>query len=199
MTVAGAQGCIGFACRKGRKPGARAPNQDSWGLYREPNKISAYAVFDGHGERGHLVSDFVKQNLTKKVVSAVHSQSGNMASKVQASFVQVQRSLASKPHLGASMSGTTATVIVHDHESERLVCTHVGDSTAVLLKQIPKNDKLVAEPLTRDHKPELPDELERIEKHGRVVFDGYCHRVVKKHGTTPGLNMSRELGRHGGT
>jgi len=55
-------------------------------------------------------------------------------------------------------------------------------------------DRLIAEPLTRDHKLNLPDEKDRIEKHGRIVFDGHCHRVATKHSMTPGLNMSRSLG-----
>merc|ERR1712032_173885 len=50
--------------------------------------------------------------------------------------------------------------------------------------------------LTRDHKPNLPDERRRIESNGgRVVFDGYAnHRVYAKNARYPGLNMSRCLG-----
>jgi len=163
-------------------------------VYRDSKHNSAYAVFDGHGEKGHVVSDNVKKSLPQMLASVVHSQPQDVSSKVQSCYQQVQRNLASKPHLGANSSGTTATVVMHSHESGRLICSHVGDSRAVLLKQTPTCDRLVAEPLTRDHKPELLDERERIEKHGRVVFDGYCHRVVKKHGMVPGLNLSRSLG-----
>eukprot|EP00428_Durinskia_dybowskii_P015482 CAMPEP_0170215822 /NCGR_PEP_ID=MMETSP0116_2-20130129/7550_1 /TAXON_ID=400756 /ORGANISM="Durinskia baltica, Strain CSIRO CS-38" /LENGTH=366 /DNA_ID=CAMNT_0010466403 /DNA_START=33 /DNA_END=1133 /DNA_ORIENTATION=- len=185
---------IGFACRRGRKPGTQTPNQDSWALYWEPDMISACGVFDGHGEKGHIVSDYVKQALMRKVLSLEHNEADDVETSVEACYQQVQRSLASQPRLGTDMSGTTATVVVYDHGSERLMCSHVGDSAAVLLKQHPTSERFVAERLTRDHKPNLPDEQERIERHGRVVFDGYCHRVMTKQSMEPGLNMSRSLG-----
>mmetsp|Transcript_99885 Transcript_99885/g.286990 ORF Transcript_99885/g.286990 Transcript_99885/m.286990 type:complete len:359 (+) Transcript_99885:92-1168(+) len=185
---------IGFACRRGRKPGAETPNQDSWCFYRQPGKISAYGVFDGHGANGHIVSDYVMQSLAQKVVLAAGMQSGKLSSTMHAYFQQVQQTLASKPSLGTEMSGTTATVVLHDHELKRLICSHVGDSTAVLLKRTSTSDRLVAESLTRDHRPDLPEERKRIEKYGRVVFDGYCHRVVAKASMAPGLNMSRSFG-----
>merc|ERR1711972_238734 len=55
---------------------------------------------------------------------------------------------------------------------------------------------VVGRTLTRDHKPDLPDEKARIEKAGgRTVFDGYAnHRVYAKNARYPGLNMSRCLG-----
>jgi len=59
-----------------------------------------------------------------------------------------------------------------------------------------KNKQLLARQLTRDHKPDLPDERHRIEcSGGRVIFDGYSnHRVYAKGSRYPGLNMSRCLG-----
>mmetsp|Transcript_11304 Transcript_11304/g.32294 ORF Transcript_11304/g.32294 Transcript_11304/m.32294 type:complete len:166 (+) Transcript_11304:66-563(+) len=106
---------FGFACRKGLKPGTQTPNQDSWGFYRKPSVISAYGVFDGHGEHGHTVSDFVKETLTHKVVSVVHNHAQGVEPRIKACYQQVQSKLASKPGLGTHMSGTTATVVVHDH------------------------------------------------------------------------------------
>merc|ERR1719229_1125388 len=88
------------------------------------------------------------------------------------------------------MSGTTCTLVVHDHANNKLTVAHVADSSAVLgLK-----NKVVQ--LTRDHKPNLQDERRRIEsKGGRVVFDGYAnYRVYAKNARYPGLNMSRCLG-----
>lgn len=55
---------------------------------------------------------------------------------------------------------------------------------------------VIAEDLTIDHKPDLPEERHYIERNGgRVAFDGFAnHRVYVKNGTYPGLNMSRALG-----
>merc|ERR1719229_1249741 len=88
------------------------------------------------------------------------------------------------------MSGTTCTLVVHDHANNKLTVAHVADSSAVLGR------KGKAVQLTRDHKPNLQDERRRIEsKGGRVVFDGYAnYRVYAKNARYPGLNMSRCLG-----
>merc|ERR1719424_1122720 len=103
--------------------------------------------------------------------------------------------------LSAQMSGTTATVVIHDHELSKITISHVADSTCVLgsfqeNKTAGQKPTLKGEALTRDHKPDLKDERARIEKAGgRVVFDGYAnHRVYAKNGRYPGLNMSRCLG-----
>merc|ERR1711972_238071 len=117
------------------------------------------------------------------------------AAKVQSGYEQVQQSLYAKPYLGVQQSGTTATVVVHDHVQDKLLVSHVGDSSAVIVRSVVGTaHKVEGARLTRDHKPELSDERERIEKHGRVVYDGVCHRVVKKVGAGPGLAMSRSLG-----
>merc|ERR1719375_1102964 len=57
---------IGYTCRKGLKP--ESPNQDSW-LVMRTGQFSIFGVFDGHGSQGHCVSNFVKENLLKLVVS----------------------------------------------------------------------------------------------------------------------------------
>merc|ERR1719198_2212793 len=99
--------------------------------------------------------------------------------------------------LSAQMAGTTCSIVVHDHAKNKLTVAHVADST-VVLGQYTDNSKsaLKGSALTRDHKPDLKDERQRIEKAGgRVVFDGYAnHRVYAKNGRYPGLNMSRCLG-----
>lgn len=111
------------------------------------------------------------------------------------------------------MSGTTATLAVHDHRNNKITVAHVADSTAVLGTRSGGGWEGVA--LTRDHKPNLKDEKARgsavvsgasmgrvalgIEKAGgRVVFDGYAnHRVYAKNARYPGLNMSRCIGANG--
>lgn len=50
------------------------PNQDSWCARLAPAKLGAVAVFDGHGQSGHMASHFVKEALTKGVASAAMSR-----------------------------------------------------------------------------------------------------------------------------
>mmetsp|Transcript_47022 Transcript_47022/g.135481 ORF Transcript_47022/g.135481 Transcript_47022/m.135481 type:complete len:373 (+) Transcript_47022:113-1231(+) len=188
---AGAPARVGFSCRRGVKRGDALPNQDAWGVYLVPENLAAFGVFDGHGEKGHWISELVKGTLLKGI--AQHSVSSvDPTPAVKQWYRQVHRTMCSNPKLGAMHSGTTATVVVHDVKRGRLVVSHVGDSKAVLLKQSGK--KLVAEALTRDHRPELHEERERITRMGgSIVYDGRCHRVSWPGGDVS-LNMSRSLG-----
>jgi serine/threonine protein phosphatase PrpC len=188
---------LGYTCRKGLKP--ESPNQDSWFVLKLEGNFSIYAVFDGHGQKGHDVSNFVKENLPKLIVKDSRFKTAEMPKMLQDSFKKIQHLISTADRmkkLSAQMSGTTATVCVHDHGQNKLTLAHVADSTGVLGKL--KGDKKTAEAiqLTRDHKPNLKDERQRIEKNGgRVVFDGYAnHRVYAKNARYPGLNMSRCLG-----
>lgn len=194
---------LGYTCRKGLKP--EAPNQDSWTILKlESHAI--YAVFDGHGKCGHDVSNFVKENLPKLIIKDQRFKTREMPDMLKDVFQQTQllvRTADQMKKVSAQLAGTTATVCIHDYTTElggdhgKLTIAHVADSTAVLgkLKQGPKRE-IVAEQLTRDHKPNLKDERARIEKAGgRVVFDGHAnHRVYAKKARYPGLGMSRALG-----
>ncbi|CAE7631924.1 unnamed protein product [Symbiodinium pilosum] len=185
---------IAFTCRKGLKP--ESPNQDSWCLLKM-DTFSIYAVFDGHGHKGHDVSQFVKDMLPKLILQDPRSKSPEVGSCLIDAFKKVQKMVMAADKmkmLSAQMSGTTATVCFHDHLREKLTIAHVADSTAAF--GIKKGEKWIGTSKTRDHKPNLKGERERIEKNGgRVVFDGYAnHRIYAKNARYPGLNMSRCLG-----
>eukprot|EP00929_Paragymnodinium_shiwhaense_P068367 TRINITY_DN3435_c0_g1_i5.p1 TRINITY_DN3435_c0_g1~~TRINITY_DN3435_c0_g1_i5.p1 ORF type:complete len:351 (-),score=82.20 TRINITY_DN3435_c0_g1_i5:185-1237(-) len=190
---------LGYTCRKGLKP--EAPNQDSWCIIKMED-VSLYGVFDGHGQKGHEISLFVKDNLPKLIIRDPRFKRGEGQGDVKAvlrdSFRKMQSLIATSDQMQkfeAKLSGTTATVVVHDHIDNKLYIAHVADSTSVLGYRSATRD-LEAVALTRDHKPDLKEEKARIEKAGgRVVFDGYAnHRVYAKNGRYPGLNMSRCLG-----
>mmetsp|Transcript_116445 Transcript_116445/g.336370 ORF Transcript_116445/g.336370 Transcript_116445/m.336370 type:complete len:382 (-) Transcript_116445:180-1325(-) len=190
---------MGYTCRKGLKP--ESPNQDSWTVLKVDGNFSIYGVFDGHGKQGHDVSNFVKDNLPKLIIKDKRFKSSDMPASLSECFRTVQSLVATADRmkkLSAQMSGTTATVVVHDHSSNKLTVAHVADSTCVLGSWSDSASKGAQSgvALTRDHKPNLKDERARIEKAGgRVVFDGYAnHRVYAKNGRYPGLNMSRCLG-----
>jgi len=186
---------LGYTCRKGLKP--ESPNQDSWFLLKM-DACSIYAVFDGHGQKGHDVSNFVKENLPKLIIKDSRFKEGDKHAMLKEIFKRTQSLISTADRmkkLSAQMSGTTATVCLHDHVSNMITLAHVADSTAVLCRAVgSKEFEGIA--LTRDHKPNLKDERARIEKAGgRVVFDGYAnHRVYAKQARYPGLNMSRCLG-----
>ncbi|CAE7364609.1 unnamed protein product [Symbiodinium natans] len=217
-----------FQGRKGLKP--ESPNQDSWFCLKVEQCFSLYAVFDGHGSKGHKVSQFVKDNLPKLILMVPRSvadfggdlvqlrgtsspvgdwvamvpsspssrwqderfgkDSADLPDMLKENFQRTQDLIIASDKIGklsAALSGTTATLVVHDHESKQITVAHVADSSSVLGRRKGPDD-FEAEQLTRDHKPNLKDEKARIEKAGgMVVFDGYAnHRIYARNARHPG-------------
>jgi serine/threonine protein phosphatase PrpC len=189
---------LGFTCRKGLKP--ESPNQDSWSVLKVDGNFAIYGVFDGHGQKGHDVSNYVKENLPKLILRDPRFKTAEMPEMLKDVFKKIQSLIATADRmkkLDAKLSGTTATVCVHDLTQNKLTIAHVADSTCCLgTWENAQKQAMKTIALTRDHKPDLKDERARIEKSGgRVVFDGYAnHRIYAKNGRYPGLNMSRCLG-----
>lgn len=190
--------CLGYTCRKGLKP--ESPNQDSWFFLQVEDHFSLYAVFDGHGQAGHEVSLFVKDQLPKIMLLDDRFKKGSESwpELLKDSFRKMQELVEeadSKQTMRANLSGTTATVALIDHAKNLCTVAHVADSVAVMGKE--KDGIWEAQQLTREHKPNLKDEKARIEKAGgKVVYDGYAnHRIYAgRNSKYPGLNMSRCLG-----
>jgi serine/threonine protein phosphatase PrpC len=204
---------IGFTCRKGLKP--ESPNQDSWSVVKTDD-FALYGVFDGHGQKGHDVSNMVKDDLFKLILKDQRfgiwqdskdendenekKKEDDVVGAVKDAFKKMQNLITTADQMkkvSAQLSGTTASIVIHHFKKNKLIVAHVADSTVCMASW--KDDKkgaLSSRRLTRDHKPDLPDERSRIEKAGgRVVFDGYAnHRIYAKNGRYPGLNMSRCLG-----
>lgn len=189
---------LGYTCRKGLKP--ESPNQDSWSVLKVDGDFSIYGVYDGHGQKGHDVSNFVKENMPKLIIKDQRFKTDQMHDMLKDVFKKTQSIIGTMDRMkkiSATMSGTTASVVVHDYVKNTITVAHVADSTVVLGEYTDATKTTVkATQLTRDHKPNLKDERARIEKAGgRVVFDGYAnHRVYAKNARYPGLNMSRCLG-----
>lgn len=188
----------GFVCKKGKKPDS--PNQDSFFILRAESDFSLYGVFDGHGRRGHDVSNFVKDNLPKLLIQEPQLQLDPLIA-LQNAFERTQRLIIRATELNeldASRSGTTVSVIYHDHKKNMLHIGHVGDSRIVIGRReaLDTEDEWKAVDLTVDHKPNDPEERRRIEQAGgRVIHDGgWNYRVYAKSGRGPGLNMSRAMG-----
>jgi serine/threonine protein phosphatase PrpC len=162
--------------------------------------FAIYGVFDGHGQKGHDVSNFVKEHLPKLIIKDQRFKTDEMPAMLKDIFKKIQGLISTADRMkkiSAQLSGTTATVCIHDLQQNKLTIAHVADSTCIKSHYKDRATNQVATTtLTRDHKPDLKDEKERIEKNGgRVVFDGYAnHRIYAKNARYPGLNMSRCLG-----
>lgn len=190
----------GYACKKGLKPDLA--NQDSFLLFTIEDILSIYGVFDGHGKKGHDVSDFVKEVLPKLLLMHPELLS-NPQQALETAFEQTQQLVikANKDgYIDAMRSGCTASIVLHNHKKSELYVAHVGDSRVVLGREKPVflggGTRWEALDLTCDHKPDLPEERQRIEENGgEVRCDGAnAHRVYARGKGYPGLNMSRSLG-----
>jgi len=194
---------LGYTCRKGLKLRPQ-PNQDSWSILRVNSLFSIYGVYDGHGRNGHDVSNFVRDALPKLIVRGMRLKDNNVTQLLRDSFQKTQQLIATLDQggsLDAQLSGSTATIAVHDHVQQKLILAHVADSSAVLGRWHHREGTtgshgVEAVPLTRDHKPALEGERARIERRGgRVLLDGRAqHRVYARNARSPGINMSRCLG-----
>lgn len=148
---------------------------------------SMFGVFDGHG--GPQAADFVARRLPQVVGRKLSEDRGDPGSALTGAFAAVDEELrvAGAARGLYDLVGTTATVVLVIRAPcgrRRLYCASTGDSRAVLCRGGEAVD------LSRDHKPELPEEGGRIRAAGGLV--GPQGRIVLHgHG---GLNMSRSLG-----
>lgn len=185
---------ITATCKKGLKP--ESPNQDDYFLLVDGPSFMI-GVFDGHGPYGHDISAYVHTLLPQLIIA--HVTYGNDLEKTLIeSFINVNervKKFCDNPSssFDCVISGTTASVIIYrDHT---LYISHVGDSRAVLGKRV--EGELVAQRLTRDHKPTIDEEQKRIISHNGEVKqlpNDVPHRVFMRGKEYPGLSMSRAIG-----
>ena len=210
-------------------------NQDSSIIISNVCNIENYCiigVMDGHGTNGHLVSNFVKNKIneyfnnkklyinhkTHKKMNSDNSNNNFMEEneiyeKMIHNNYEIIRKFYQKVNdelydsiFDVHFSGCTCVIIFII--GKKLICSNVGDSRAILIKNKLENNKTYQYTLlSNDHKPNIPEEKERIEKMGGEVEQTYeeegnnttpkpsgIFRVWKKGCEYPGLAISRSLG-----
>ena len=188
-------------------------NQDSYLVLTKINNLTnfnVFAVFDGHGPQGHLVSQFLVQYFTdffhnnqeiKKCQRELevfnlllHSNYKILRNAITLSEEKIKE----QKEINADYSGSTCCMVIQIYQ--KIICANVGDSRAILLSEMIKEDILN---LSNDHKPNLKKELERIKKYGGVVekclyedgvFDGPFRVWNSSKQEYPGLAVSRSIG-----
>ncbi|CEL93254.1 unnamed protein product [Vitrella brassicaformis CCMP3155] len=187
---------VGWSCVKGYKPNNPVlPNQDDF-LIARIGEDAVYAVFDGHGDLGHVISHATKMFFSRVLHDRAHLwRQGWRHGKeyvvklMDQLFRECQEYLVTAYPMETEWSGTTATVIIHYRAPKILCVAHVGDSRAVLLN--PRRTPAAAHPyvgymfggmplqpweaqeLTADHNPSNPNERRRIHHEGGMVtLDG---------------------------
>ena len=184
---------IAFACKKGNKPDK--PNQDDFFILVDGTTV-IIGVFDGHGDSGHLCSNYAQQ-LFPKMLLTNPNYIKNLGLAIKQTFVMVDealRAVSRYEHFSILWSGTTATVMVH--RDNMLYISHVGDTRSILGKLTPEND-ISAVCLTKEHWPTDPIEKQRVEESkGEVkrLLNSETPRVYYKGAGFPGLAMTRSIG-----
>lgn len=168
--------------------GERSSNEDNHNVILElenaNNKtanVNYYGVYDGHG--GKFVSKFLSENLyhffvDRKVTYPLEKLYVNKV------FDKIQNILFDKYEAESMECGSTCLIVCHFKENNKdyLNIMNTGDSRCVLCR----NNMGI--PLTKDHKPNWPDEKCRINKLGGIIRkDGNTFRIND-------LSVSRAFG-----
>lgn len=177
-----------------------------------------FAVFDGHGQHGHYVSQFVASNLPKAVLRQKDMDSTDPAVVIRAfatTFTATNEALCSPSSgIDTAYSGSTGVAVYINRDT--IYCANTGDSRCVLGTEvtytdaereqrgitIAPNSKLSAVPLSYDHKPESAQEMQRILQCGGRIEPCRTHtgaligpsRVWLRDQDVPGLAMTRSFG-----
>ena len=182
-----------------------------------------YSIMDGHGSNGHLVSNYIKENIikyfndisfyfkkikTKEKSSLIYPENildiilkklqKNDFQKIKDFYKTVDESLSSiEVHFDSNFSGSTCIILFQ--LGNNIISCNVGDSRAILIK----SNKEIIE-LSHDQKPEEENEKKRIENMGGIVSqcndlyddgkEGGPFRVWMKGCDYPGIAMSRSIG-----
>ena len=130
-------------------------------------------VGDGHGEKGQVISDHIARELPKTLGANLLNISGVskywweeeklVKESISQAILQVEQSISK-----ISLSGSTLSFILR--WSSKLYIANVGDSKSIIASYNTCTKEVKIEYITRDDKPELPTERERIESMGGEVM-----------------------------
>jgi serine/threonine protein phosphatase PrpC len=168
--------------------GMRPDNQDKHSVViningEDPtlNNINLYAVFDGHG--GKFVSKYLYDNLIKFFTNVKVKYPLNKK-YITTVYNYFRDKLKTKYFNKANHVGSTCLVVVEymQENTRYLNICNTGDSRCVIARDN------IGIPLTKDHKPDWPEERARIEQMGgTIVWDNYDYRIGD-------LSVSRAFG-----
>lgn len=200
---------IGLMSHRGFKPDS--PNQDDFFVLARPESL-LFGVMDGHGPNGHHVSHFAQERLPAKITEHLRKDGELWEAAVRKSVADLSDDAKHELLSKATDSGSTVTVAMLDRPSVRdgnvaaagaaprplrLRCAHLGDSIVVHACRGSKSSQWEVTVLTDIHRPDRPDEEERINAAGGKVLPAgvECPRAPSRLLTPDlGLAMSRSFG-----
>ena len=160
-------------------------------------------VCDGHGAFGHEVSEYIKENLPMDLNRIIKSKKldlnkDDLSQVLVDTFIMENNSLLRNKQIDSDLSGSTCVSVIYT--PQKLIIANLGDSRCVLGSKVKEEWKY--ENLSRDHKPDLKEEADRIKKKGGrirpMIDEDGCfvgpNRVYMKDRDMPGLAMTRSFG-----
>ena len=173
-------------------------------------------IFDGHGERGHQVSQHVALKLPQVFVKHMQqhqitpqdSKYPDMIRQVMKNtFLEIDNT---EPLKGSGISGgSTASTFFYPGRGSKFYLANVGDSTTIIAHYSISSHIATIVAQNRKDKPTLNEERERIEKAGGRVYIPFAAAMNKDNygpqdssrllitlpdGSQLGLAMSRSIG-----
>ncbi|XP_078050968.1 putative protein phosphatase 2C T23F11.1 isoform X2 [Augochlora pura] len=149
---------VGSACMQGWRTKMEDCHVHILSLPDDPG-TAFFAVYDGHG--GAAIAQHAGKHLHEYITKRSEYKTGNIVQAVQEGFLELDEAMLNDTVLRDEQAGTTAiALLIKDNV---IYSANAGDSRAVASI----NGHTV--PLSRDHKPTLKDERERIEAAGGWV------------------------------
>lgn len=160
---------VGYHTAAGRSDGRMKTNQDAFIVHSavrgDPNR-ALLGVFDGHGLQGHKVSNYLVNNLLEVLqLPPVDAPTSELSKAFTDACHNLHNMLRRCVYIDSKLSGSTGVMVLV--EPNRIICSNVGDSRAVLFHQ--SGNGLAHLPLSIDQKPSDPQEKARILSHGGKV------------------------------
>ena len=198
-------------------------NQDRFIIQRDINYIknfNIFAIFDGHGFNGQIISEYLKENLVKKFtehpkikylknLSDIYAQLTNNRYQIINEIFQETdyEILNNEKILDANLSGSTCILLLQI--GDNIICANLGDSKAILVYEDNNITQLAADKdiykivkLSRDCTPHIKTEKMRILMDGGIIkkLDNNSNneletlKIFIKDENIPGLNITRSFG-----
>lgn len=168
--------------------GKRKQNEDKHNIIqnidgRNTNmaKLNFYGIYDGHG--GKYVSKFLSDHFHRYFMDK-RTKYPLKIKNINKAYKFFQKLLKTKHTIEATNTGSTCLITLHylKNGNEYINVLNLGDCRCVIC------NNNIAIPLTKDHKPDKPEEEYRIKQlGGTIVYDGYDYRISD-------LSVSRAFG-----
>ncbi|CRL02198.1 CLUMA_CG015126, isoform A [Clunio marinus] len=141
---------VGSSCMQGWRTSMEDSHTHILSLPDDPG-TSWFSVFDGHG--GSIVAKYASKHLHKFVIQRPEFPN-DIPEALKQGFLECDTAMYNDVAIKEQMAGSTAiTVLIRDN---KIYCANAGDSRAIGSR----NGTLVA--LSSDHKPNNPEEMDRI-------------------------------------